>query len=735
VGPGPGRGAALGAGSVQQPPPLPRELAHGPPFERRVSVDGFLLGPDPAPLLPSLLATAHHAPASAAADTRLTGLGWTDEVTLEHGLAEARWALSGRWAPPALSARAAPVGLGGPVVAEGGEGAVSAPRGAWRASGLLGGPLAGGRLGAVVSLEANGVGLPAVEPGLASGGRARQTLALTTTWNPGEADRLSLLVLAGRRTESPDCFRCTEPAARVDRELAAFAGLGWAHALGTWAGLELRLAAEHRSRAAEARSTPSGPSHLDLSSWVTDGAPGPVGPDLAASTLDEAQTRLQLVAGLHTVLGLQRLEAGVDARVDTGRSTAQVPGGVRFLDRAGACHHVETAGCAFRIEVAPADVQSRGWTLSAHLADTLRLGEVTLRAGVRLDTAQATAGEATTGLRLGVGPRLALAWNVGGAGRHWLLAHAGRSHDAELQAVAARAVLPVQRVAAWSDGAFDGCALPGPSCVRLGGPAAFTPGGLPRMDEVALGWRGRPARGLEGGVEARWRQTAQLWTEEESGLLTDDRGRWTGVDGQWTSRRVLAAQGRAWRRALGLGAWVRARAGPARVSVGWSVAHVTGSAAAPFDRWLADPRTASLATGPLPDDQRHQVLVSLSLLAHPAVELGARLRYATGAPLWETFTVPDSAGLRTVLGERGTGVLRSAQVSLRDPDLLVADAWIRLRLGALFPVLPRLDLTVEAAQVAGGNAPVHLSASSGRLGAVLRREPPFQLVLGFRAGD
>ena len=48
---------------------------------------------------------------------------------------------------------------------------------------------------------------------------------------------------------------------------------------------------------------------------------------------------------------------------------------------------------------------------------------------------------------------------------------------------------------------------------------------------------------------------------------------------------------------------------------------------------------------------------------------------------------------------------------------------------------PRLDLTVEAAQVAGGNTPVHLSASSGRLGAVLRREPPFQVVLGLRAGD
>ena len=128
--------------------------------------------------------------------------------------------------------------------------------------------------------------------------------------------------------------------------------------------------------------------------------------------------------------------------------------------------------------------------------------------------------------------------------------------------------------------------------------------------------------------------------------------------------------------------------------------------------------------------------LSLALLTHPAVELGARLRYATGAPLWETFGVPGSAGLRTVRGTRGTGVLSSVPVTLRDPDVFTADAWIRIRLGALFPgSLPRLDLTVEAAQVAGGNTPVHLSASAGRLGAVLRREPPFQLVLGLRAGE
>jgi len=237
-------------------------------------------------------------------------------------------------------------------------------------------------------------------------------------------------------------------------------------------------------------------------------------------------------------------------------------------------------------------------------------------------------------------------------------------------------------------------------------------------------------------VEARWRKTSSLWTETEAALLTNSEGHWTSTDGTWTSRRTLAADERAWRQALGLGVWARARAGPARVSLAWSLSRVTGTAAGPFDAWLADARTAALASGPLPDDRRHRVTFSLTLLVHPAVELGARLRYATGTPLWETFSVPGSAALRTVRGSRGTGTLSSVPVALRDPDAFAADVWVRVRLGTLLPgALPRLDLTLEAAQVAGGNTPVHLSASAARLGTVLRREPPFQLVLGLRAGE
>jgi len=593
-----------------------------------------------------------------------------------------------------------------------------------------------GHLGAVLSLDASAVGLPATEPGLAAGGRARQTLALTTGWLPGTSDRLFLLVLAGRRTESPDCFRCTEAAARLDGELALLAGIGWAHALAPDTGLELRLSLEHRSAAAKASTPTDAPSRLDLSRWITDGAPGPLAADIGTSTIEETRSRVRLDASVHAVLGLQRLDAGVEGWLDGGHRTLSLPHGVRFLDRGPDCRAGQTEECAYRMEVDSLDTAPAARALAAHLEDALRLGDLSVRLGLRFDAAEASVADSTTGFRLGLGPRLAVAWNVGGDGRHWLLAHGGRSHQPDLLAVADRAVLPRQRVLSWTGGAFDPCTHPGPSCVQLGGTATLTPGGLPWTDEVALGWRGRPARGIEGGLEGRWRRTSGLWTEEEAGLLTDPEGQWTSRDGTWSSRRTLASDARAWRRSIALGLWTRARAGPARVSLAWALSRVTGTAAGPFDPWLTDVRTAALADGPLPDDQRHHITVTLALLAHPAVELGARLRYATGAPLWETFTVPGSAALRTVRGARGTGVLGDVPVALRDPDVFTADAWLRLRLGILFPrALPRLDLTVEAAQVAGGNAPVHLSASAGRLGAVLRREPPFQLVLAVRAGE
>ena len=739
-GPFPGEGDDLEQATPPRdgPPPLPHRLAFGPEHERQVTVDGFHLDPASHLLVPSFLASVGRAPLAAASDAGLTGLGWTDVIGLESGLQRGRWSVDGRWAPPMLSARPTGVGLGGPVVADAPDGAaVSAPRGEWRASGLVAGPLAVSRLGLMLSADAWGIGLPASEAGLADGGRARQALAFATHWIPARTDRLELLLLGARQSESPDCFRCTAPAARVAREIGGLVGAGWRHALSGTTALDVRISLEHHQASHEARASSGAPSHLDLSRWITDGAPGALGADLAASASASTRTRLELATDLRLVAGAHRIEAGIDSRLETDREEASVPGSIRFVDRGSPCGERETSGCAFRIEVAPVQTTIGGWAVGGHLSDGWQLGAGwSLRAGARLDLAQASGGAEATGVRLGLGPRIALVWNVGEESRHWLLVHAGRSHDTELSPVVARAVQPPERVIAWTGDAFASCDSPGPSCVRLGGPAGFVPGGLPHADQAAVGWRGRFGGLLHGGLEARWTQVAHLWAEEERALLTDAGGQWLSADGEWRSRRWASADPRAWRTELALAAWARARAGPVRMSLAWSVSRLWGTASGSFEGWLADPRTAALAEGALPGDRRHRAWLELVLVPHPGLELGARLRYETGAPLWETFSVHGSDGLHTVRTPRGSGVVGEATVALRDPDLLTADAWLRIRLGALLALgVPRLDLTVEAARMAGGNAPVHLSATESRLGTVLRREPPFHLVIGLRAGD
>jgi len=88
-----------------------------------------------------------------------------------------------------------------------------------------------------------------------------------------------------------------------------------------------------------------------------------------------------------------------------------------------------------------------------------------------------------------------------------------------------------------------------------------------------------------------------------------------------------------------------------------------------------------------------------------------------------------------VLAPRGEGLLDAQRVPLRDPDVTTLDLRLRFRLQAWLPRWPRLELTVEALRLVGGNAPVHLSASESRLGSVLRREPPLHVAVGVRAED
>lgn len=720
---------------------LRRELTIGPSFEHAHRLDGFELLPGPEPLLPPFLGVASRSFGTAAADARVGGLGWTDRLDLSFDRAAGRWAIDARWAPAFLSAAPATVGLAGAIVADGPEAAgVAAPRSAWRAGGTLGGPLAGGRLGLALSFDAEDLVRPPVEKGLATGRFNRQTLALSGELGAGADDSVQLTLVARRQRDSPACFRCTEAAARKDTVLGGLLGLRWRHRWGEGSALELRTGLEHRREAADALRPGEALSHLDLTTWKTDGAPGALGLDSPESTLASGRTRFSLGASATLQLGAQTLQLGLEGTFDRDARSAWVPGGLRFLDRGGPCTDGSGMGCAFRLQLERQDLDASAWTLAGYAQDEAMLAPgLRLRAGVRLELGQGGAENSGTGLRLGIGPRLALAWDLGTQGRQWLVAHAGRSHDARLLDVAEHATSPSERLATWDGqaGRFAGCTAPSPACPWRGGAASIAAGALPHVDEASLGWHGQFFPAAQLGAEATWRHTANLWAEQEVNLVTDSDGSWLApVDGTWHSRRVVAADPRAWHRTLSMAAWLRAHPGPLELTAAWRLARTDGTAAAPFDDWLLDPRFAPLVRGSLPDDHRHLLLLGVRFAPHVAVELGARLRYQTGAPLWETFSVRDSDGRRMVLTPRGQGLLGDRTVALRDPDVATVDVQLRVRLGRVLSLgFPRLDLVLDAVHAAGGNAPSHLSASAARLGAVLRREAPFHLALGFRAGN
>jgi hypothetical protein len=149
---------------------------------------------------------------------------------------------------------------------------------------------------------------------------------------------------------------------------------------------------------------------------------------------------------------------------------------------------------------------------------------------------------------------------VGNQGAHWLVAEAGRSHDIDLLDAVLAARRPVQRVGVWdaTGGSFAPCTAPAPDCLWSGGTATIAAGGVPRMDAVTLGWRGRLARRAEVGLELGWQHLSGLWAERETRLTTDDEGHWLPpADGIWQSRRMVLADPDAWRRTLSLGAWFR----------------------------------------------------------------------------------------------------------------------------------------------------------------------------------
>jgi len=646
-----------------------------------------------------------------------------------------------RWAPAFLAAAPA-ANPGGPAAV---ESALDAPPNpAWRAlraSVALGGPLVAEAVALAGAAQVARRGHRPLEPGSAPGadGREEGTLRLTIGRLPGT--RVTLGLAFGHDRREPLCRRCDAASASAEDGSEARAALALEQPLGHQTSLLVQASGALGWSDLSAAGPPPGASHTDLSTGWTSGAPGRVSADVPWSALSTRQRRGEVALRLTGGDGALSWKTGAQVALERAVRQGSIPGGVRFLDLGGPCTEGRSEGCLARLEVAPGRDVGASLRLGAFAQVAFRpVPPLTVWLGLRLEAGRLTVPGGPSPWLAGAGPRVTLAWDAAGDGRHLLLLHAGRAHEVGDAALALRAgVQPLQRLGLFDapGRSFPECATPGARCLFTGGPAGTRWGTLaaPRLDEVGAGYRAALAPGLRAGLDASLAWVDGLWQEQEVNRLRDGAGGLAGsADGTFRSIRQVGSAPSGLQRHQTVDAWLLAHPGRLDARVGYTLAWSSGTASQPFDDQLRDALRPGLASGFLPSDRRHLLQGALEVEAVRGLFLGARLRYATGTPLWQTAAIPSDPGTRVAVTSRGTAVgPGGARVALRNPDAVRLDVEARCDLSAALGLpSPEVELGLLLVNALDSQSPTVLSASPGHVGTVLARQAPRHAELRLR---
>jgi len=641
--------------------------------------------------------------------------------------AEVRWA-------PAFLATAPSAAPGAPAAVEGTPDAPP-PDPAWRAlraSLALGGPVVPGAFAAAGSAQLARRAHRPLDPRSfpSNDGTELGTLRLTLGALP--ATRLTLgLVLAHERRE-PLCRRCDTAAASRYEATDATLSLALEQLLGRMS-LLLQASAGLAWSDIQPVQPSLAPSHTDLSTGWTSEAPGRIAPELPWSVLATREQRggahLRLSGG-DVALGWK---VGVQLSLERARREGSVPGGARFLDDGPGCTPVPTGGCLARLEVLPGAGTAESFRVGTYAQLTWTpLPALSLWLGLRIDAGRLALPDGPSAWLTGIGPRVALAWEVAGSGRHVLVVHAGRAHEVGDLGLAFRAgVQPLQRLVLFDEpgGSFADCSAPGPRCLWSGGPGGTMWGHLEasQLDEVAVGYRAVLSPGVRAGIGATMFWVDGLWQEEERNRLRDGAGALAGsIDGTFRSVRQVGTAPAGWQRHQAVDAWLLAHPGSFDARLGYTLSWTAGSASQPFDDFLRDVPRPALAQGFLPSDRRHLLQAAVEVETLSGLFLGARLRYATGTPLWQTVALASDPGTRVPLTPRGTAAgSGGGRAAVRNPDSVRLDVEVRANLSVVLGFgAPEVELAALVVNALNTETPTLLSSTPGHVGAVLARQAP-----------
>jgi hypothetical protein len=512
-------------------------------------------------------------------------------------------------------------------------------------------------------------------------------------------------------------------------------------------------------------------SHRDINAAVTQFSAGPVSFDQQGNFLHEAKQRYQFDPSLSLNLHSHQVKAGVQVSYLNDSQITGVTGNQRFLDRGGVCDPTNPAtfgACNQRIDYFDTAGNAKPLTTKASVLNTgvflqdrwTVSRKLTVIPGMRVDVGKLYGdnGALITNL-VGFGPRLSGTYDLFGDRKSLLVAHYGRSNDTGNIFIAQHANPALtQVISTFSNGSFASCAPnptgPTPGCSISGGASgrifAKDPS-PPRVDEVFAGLHQEIVPETVLGLDLTFRRYSDEWVDEEVNRIYDPSG--TKIVGyqNGVAQSVLRAgtPSAAYRDYKGADLWVQGNPGNWDILASYTLSYNTGTVADYFDGYLNNPRFTQFYKGNVPDDRRHQLKGAISYKTSFGLDLGLRLQYRTGSPMWENFPNPADGNQRAYRSPRGTGYANNAAtgapdfndpnsiVELRNPSQFLVDVEARYNLGALLQLKEtKLEVVGFVVNVLNNNDPVSLTdayaARNNRFGQASFRNSPLQAELILR---
>ncbi|HEX9548601.1 MAG TPA: hypothetical protein VF942_14765, partial [Acidimicrobiales bacterium] len=476
------------------------------------------------------------------------------------------------------------------------------------------------------------------------------------------------------------------------------------------------------------------PSHFDVQQNITTQNTGRVGTTLHGNYLHETKYRLQFDPTLSWTAhggGTHQMKAGVQYSWLIDKQVTGASGDQSFTDFGGICNPTDPTTFQFCSSLTTYRGNQGGSLSTRATASDIGLfiqdrwtvnRQLTIIPGIRMDIGvlygdpSAGVNGALTNL-VGLGPRLSATYDLFGDRKTLLVGGYGRNNDVGNIFLAQHGNPALtEYTAKWNttSNSFPNCVPDlggnpqGPGCSIAGGPGGrsipyhslFSPQKPPHVDELMLGVHHEPLPETAVGIDLDYRRYGNMWEDIEVNRIWDATGSkivgYQDPNNAGKSILVSATADQAYRKYASMDLWVQGTPGRWDLLASYTLAYNWGTVSDYFDGYLLNPRMNQYYDGWVPDDRRHTLKGSIAYRTQFGLDLGVRLQYRTGAPMWESFSNPADSTQRIYKTPRGTGAPISSVTgapnfndpnqwtALRQPDQFNIDLQARYNLGDPF---------------------------------------------------